>query len=186
MTRKHSVLVIAALAVATGCATSVKTGFSESITDPVTGEVETTKYEAISKAGPFGELDTTSHNFGYRYGEGEPQNEISTGQEARGVSNAGQIEALKSALPVLQAVIDSAIRAAAVGGVARPSPDAAVGDQSIDAIRQAAIDRLVQWITQNAPDAVVEVAGQITGLGAEELLRVLSGVAKAHGFAAAP
>lgn len=82
--------VVLCLAAAIGGCSSlggrVQTTFSESVTDPADQTTVTTAYRAESRAGLFGKLDTSNHEFRYAW---DGENEIATGQSAAGQDNAG-------------------------------------------------------------------------------------------------
>lgn len=88
-----------------GCSSlggKVETSFTETVTDPE-GFTTTTGYSAVSKAGMFGQLDTSSHTF--RYDFGEETNVIASGQDAIGQDNTGNQVAMAMVTELLQAVI---------------------------------------------------------------------------------
>jgi len=82
-----------------GCATKADLEFVDA---------DGTSFRAVSKAGPFGELDTTNQRLGYIW-LGDGSGEINVGQDAQGLSNAGQVDALRSvnetAVQLLPAVL---------------------------------------------------------------------------------
>jgi len=74
-----------------GCMTlggGVRSEFSE------TADGVVTTYTAESKAGLFGELDTSNQNWVYEYDE--QGGKIATGQSAKGLDNSGNVEALRA------------------------------------------------------------------------------------------
>lgn len=92
--------------VAVGC-TTAGTRFHETTYARPDGSILTiTDYRANSTAAPLGELDTTSHNWAYRWGDG---NEIETGQDAAGLDNTGQavlVDLVQVLLGDLRAMVD--------------------------------------------------------------------------------
>lgn len=84
---------------AVGCAT-VKTEFTETVTD-ADGTVMSTTYTARSTAPPLGKLDTTSHEWAYRWTDAG--GDLATGQDAAGMDNQGQA----AILPVIQALLEA-------------------------------------------------------------------------------
>jgi len=84
---------------------SVSTRFAETIFDE-NGQPQTTSYEAESKAGIFGEVNESLHEFSYAY----DNNLISVGQNQAGISNAGQIEALKISADMVNNILPSIIQ----------------------------------------------------------------------------
>lgn len=118
--------------VAAGC-TTVNTKFSETVTDE-DGLVTTTTYKALSLAPPLGKLDTTSHEWTYRYG-GE-ENVIATGQAAQGMDNTGQAVLI----PLFETMIN-AIADAYKTQVTTPSPTSG-GGLDINAIVDAVLSRM--------------------------------------------
>jgi len=100
--RRLTVVLLAVLVFA-GCATNgrVNTRLSETVYDEA-GNPQTTIYEASSKAGLFGEVNPSLHNLLYTWGGTE--NQIAIGQENEGISNAGQVEALKVQMAALVAI----------------------------------------------------------------------------------
>ncbi len=104
---------------ASGCGTTslVKTKFNETIVDSETGDESTTSYEAVSKAGLLGTLDTSSHDWQYSWG-GE-ENMITTGQVSEGIDNTAQVaivDVLSDALSALSSL------AQVLATVAFPAP----------------------------------------------------------------
>jgi hypothetical protein len=80
------VALCAGLVMGSGCAT-VGTSFKETIVEADGSSAETV-YKARSLAPPLGKLETTNHQWNYRWG-GE-ENQIATGQDAQGLDNTGQ------------------------------------------------------------------------------------------------
>ncbi len=95
-----------------GCAT-VATGFSEKITDAETGDVTETKYKAVSTAPPLAKLETSNHEWTYRWG-GE-ENEIATGQQMQGLD-------FTAAGPIIEALIEGFIEAIKESAAAPVAP----------------------------------------------------------------
>ena len=81
---KVTLAVLIFVLVLSGCVT---TRFNETTVD-ADGSNTTTTYKATSAAWPLGKVDTTNHEFGYKYGGAE--NTIATGQQAAGIDNTGQ------------------------------------------------------------------------------------------------
>ncbi len=79
-------LMLAGLLGCSALGGKVETSFTETVTD-ADGLETTTAYKAVSKAGMFGQLDTSSHTF--RYDFGEKENTIASGQDAMGQDNTG-------------------------------------------------------------------------------------------------
>ena len=79
--------------------TTVSSEFREVDTEGVE-----TSFNAVSRAAPFGKIDTSLHEFSYRYG-GE-ENIIAVGQSADGVSNEGQIQALQAAIEAFAPILN--------------------------------------------------------------------------------
>ena len=89
--------------VGAGCAT-VKTTFREETIDTDGGSTSTT-YKAVSLAPPLGKLDTTSHEWIYKYGGDE--NVIATGQNAAGIDNTGQAVLIPLFEVMMNAIADA-------------------------------------------------------------------------------
>lgn len=105
-----TIMLCMALALA-GCSSlggRVLTSFSETVTDEEQTTV-TTAYTAESRAGMFGQLDTSSHQFRYDW-EG---NSIASGQNAAGQDNTGNQAMLTMLSEVLKMAIEqvSAVQA---------------------------------------------------------------------------
>lgn len=88
-----------------GCATSARTEFIDA---------DGTSFTAVSKAGPFGTLDTTNQKLVYEWDS--EAGGISVGQDARGLDNSGQVEALRASVEVLPALVQGLI----AGGILQP------------------------------------------------------------------
>lgn len=112
-----------------GCATSVRSQFTESITDAETGNVTLTTLDLRSKAGIFAELDTTNQSGKYTLTEAGDWI-LTLGLDAEGLRNTGQVEALSVAIqglvemnalwaPVVQQVMLERLKAQVVPG---PTP----------------------------------------------------------------
>lgn len=87
-------ILILACMISAGC---VSTGFRETVSaDGVT----TTEYKAMSAAWPFGEIDTTNHEFGYKWDKNG--GDIQTGQDAQGIDNTG----MTVVVPVIEKLLD--------------------------------------------------------------------------------
>jgi hypothetical protein len=92
---------------ATGCATKAETTFIDA---------DGTSFSAISKVGAFGgELDTTNQQFTYALKDGEWQ--IAVGQDAQGLSNAGQVDAIGATGEALGAALGPILSQLVAGGV---------------------------------------------------------------------
>lgn len=99
---------------------TVSTEFRETVTDPQ-GQPITTEYRAVSKAGMFGELSEANQNWRYRFGD----NEITTGQAAQGLDNAGNAEALRIMADTLQAAFTVLLRTYEARAAEPPAPEPA-------------------------------------------------------------
>ena len=101
-------LLVLALAGCSSMGGRVNTSFTESVTEEGQTTV-TTAYTADSRAGMFGQLDTSSHQFRYDW-EG---NSISSGQNAQGQDNTGNQAMLTMLTEVLKMAIEqvSAVQA---------------------------------------------------------------------------
>lgn len=122
-----------------GCSTNgrVSTCLEESFLDPATGETITTRYEAESKAGLMGTIDSTLHQF--RYDWGGEENHIVVGQGAVMLDNLGQIEGLALMTELLSAIIPGIVEGvvkAIIETAAIPVPVPAV-DPNLRAILDA-------------------------------------------------
>lgn len=93
--------ILGALAVVflPGCATKANLEFTD---------YDGTTFKATSKAGPFGELDTTNQRLGYVW-LGDGSGEINVGQDANGLSNAGQVEALKATTDTAKEILPTVL-----------------------------------------------------------------------------
>lgn len=99
-------LLLPALALGlVSCATTVRSEFTE-----IGPDGESTSYTAKSSAGPFGEIDTTLHTFSYKISDEE--NLITVGQDAVGMSNAGQVQAFVAAIEALAPILNTVAIAA--------------------------------------------------------------------------
>ena len=85
-----------------GCATSVSTRFSETITDE-NGFPSTTEYEVKSR----GDVDATVHEMVYKWGGVE--NTIAIGQSAQGITSPAQTDAIRALLSLPPDVLRSLI-----------------------------------------------------------------------------
>lgn len=95
----------AAAAVVSGCATSARTEFVDA---------DGTSFTAVSKAGPFGQLDTTNQQLVYEWDS--EHGGIAVGNEARGLDNSGQVAAVQAVAPILSALVQAGIIAPGGGG----------------------------------------------------------------------
>lgn len=81
----------------TGCATMAETEFRDGPVDAPT------VYKAKAKAGPFGTLDTTNQRVGYSWNQTDGK--ITVGQDAQGLDNSGQIQALQATTAMITDLI---------------------------------------------------------------------------------
>lgn len=105
-----TLLAITLSSLLAGCATSVTTRFSETVTDE-NGYPTTTTYEVESR----GDVEETVHDFSYRYG-GE-ENVIAVGQAAVGVTSPAQVDSIRALLSLPSDVLRSLIPVAPPDGV---------------------------------------------------------------------
>lgn len=124
--RKGIVLcLVLALAGCSSLGGRVRTSFSESVTEDGQTTV-TTSYTADSRAGMFGQLDTSNHEFKYDW-EG---NSIATGQNAQGQDNTGNQAMLTMLTEILKMAIEqvSAVQAQQIALRAAMAEAQAAGD----------------------------------------------------------
>lgn len=115
--------------VCSGCAMNgaVKTHFRESITD-TDGTVDNFEYDAASRAGVGGTLDTSVHKLDYAWGGAE--NKIGIGQGMKGLDDSRQAALLDSIAEkiadVIKAVIEKLLQPAPLPGPAVPEEPAPI------------------------------------------------------------
>jgi hypothetical protein len=116
-----------------GCATKAETTFIDA---------DGTSFSALSKAGPFGTLDTTNQQMGYQWtADGGT---IAVGQDAQGLSNAGQVEAITATGDALGAALGPILGQLVAGGVF--SPDAGGGESAPGLSRIERIEKLLDLL----------------------------------------
>lgn len=108
--RLLTILCLCLLAV--GCATKAKTTFTDA---------DGTSFNAVSKAGPFGTLDTTNQNLGYTWNATDGT--IAVGQVAKGLDNTGQIAALNVVGDTIGKVTGQVITGLIQSGILVPNPN---------------------------------------------------------------
>jgi hypothetical protein len=103
-----ALLLIPVLAfTAAGCATKAETRFIDA---------DGTSFSAVSKAGPFGTLDTTNQQMTYRWDATEG-GLIAVGQDAQGLDNSGQVDAIGATGEALGAALGPILSQLVAGGV---------------------------------------------------------------------
>lgn len=147
----------AAAAMVSGCATSARTEFVDA---------DGTSFTAVSKAGPFGQLDVTNQQLAYKWDS--EQGSIAVGNEAAGLDNSGQVAAVQAVAPLLSALVESGIIApgsdagrAGGGGDHSGGEGGGIGGQLDDAL--ARLDALCAVLCRVAPGQ----AGALCGCGEE-------------------
>jgi hypothetical protein len=125
-----------------GCATKAETTFIDA---------DGTSFSAISKVGAFGgELDTTNQQFTYALKDGEWQ--IAVGQDAQGLSNAGQVSAITATGDALGAALGPILGQIVAGGAFAPDAGggSAPGLSRIERIEKL-LDLLMRLQGMNPP-----------------------------------
>lgn len=145
----------AAAALSSGCATSARTEFVDA---------DGTSFTAVSKAGPFGTLDTTNQQLVYEWDQ--EHGGIAVGNEARGLDNSGQVAALQVVPQIVGPIISGLLQSGvlAPGGNGQGTGDngqGGVGSRLDDAL--ARLDSLCAVLCRVAP----EQAGALCGCGGE-------------------
>lgn len=144
-----ALLLIPLLAItATGCATKAETTFIDA---------DGTSFSALSKVGAFGgELDTTNQQFTYALKDGEWQ--IAVGQDAKGLSNAGQVDAISATGAALGQALGPILQQLVAGGVFSPvaTGDAASATPGLSRIER--IEKLLDLLVrlQGIDDVAIE------------------------------
>jgi len=140
-----ALLLIPMLAFAiTGCATMAETEFRDGPVDAPT------IYKAKAKAGPFGTLDTTNQRVGYEWNQTDGK--ISVGQDAQGLDNSGQIEAMRASTELITTLIKTLAPIMAAGQVAQPGGNGGVLGTLLERH-----DQLCEIVCRFAPDRAVDL-----------------------------
>lgn len=113
----HLVAVLAIVALMAGCGTLAKVHYETNTTDPSTGATDQVVYDAVAKAGMFGQLESANQNFGFDEGS------LQVGQAATGLDNSGQVVVAQIAASVATEMTKAfaPIIAAAQAGTSLPS-----------------------------------------------------------------
>jgi hypothetical protein len=127
-----------------GCATSARTEFVDA---------DGTSFTAVSKAGPFGQLDVTNQQLAYKWDS--EQGSIAVGNEAQGLDNSGQVAAVQAVAPILSALVQAGI--IAPGGGGQDNGGGGIGGGLDDTLER--FDRICELLCRIAPEQAAGLCG---------------------------
>ena len=133
------------------CATSARTEFVDA---------DGTSFTAVSKAGPFGQLDTTNQQLAYEWDS--EHGGIAVGNEARGLDNSGQVAAVQAVAPILSALVQAGIIAPGGGSGAGAGAGGGGPLGQLDLALER-LDSICEILCRVAP----QQAGTLCGCGEE-------------------
>lgn len=94
--------LIISLLMLTGCATKAKTAFIDA---------DGSSFTAISKAGPFGQLNTDNQKLNYHW-DADGSGDIAVGQEGITADNTAQIDAVSAASAIITGLTETVLTVA--------------------------------------------------------------------------